>query len=110
MRAHIIENGIITNTIEVESLDFMPGLIEATVGGPGWLYDGINFSKPTDSLIKQAESIRADRDNRLADTDWTQLADAPVDKEAWATYRQALRDVPAQEGFPEDVVWPEIPE
>ena len=38
MRAHIVENGIVTNTIEVESLDFMPGLIEATDGGIGWSY------------------------------------------------------------------------
>lgn len=35
------------------------------------------------------------RDTELARTDWTQVADAPVDKAAWATYRQALRDLPA---------------
>ena len=46
MRAHIIENGVVTNTIEVESLDFMPGLVEATEGGIGWLYDGEKFSPP----------------------------------------------------------------
>ena len=53
--------------------------------------------------------IRADRDKKLRESDWTQLADAPVDKAAWATYRQALRDVPAQAGFPWDVKWPEQP-
>jgi hypothetical protein len=46
----------------------------------------------------------------LADTDWTQVADAQVDKAVWATYRQALRDVPAQAGFPHDVTWPDQPE
>jgi hypothetical protein len=46
MRAHVIENGVVVNTIEVESLDFMPGLVEATAGGLGWLYDGANFSAP----------------------------------------------------------------
>lgn len=59
---------------------------------------------------EQAARIRADRDKRLVDTDWTQVADAPVDSEAWATYRQALRDVPAQAGFPHDVTWPDQPE
>ena len=45
----------------------------------------------------------------LSDCDWTQLADAPVNKEAWATYRQALRDITTQEGFPFNVVFPEQP-
>jgi len=56
-----------------------------------------------------AKNIRSDRDKRLSDTDWTQVADAPVDKAVWATYRQALRDVPAQTGFPYDITWPEKP-
>jgi len=38
MRAHLVENGVVVNTIEVESLDFMPGLVEATDGGIGWNY------------------------------------------------------------------------
>jgi hypothetical protein len=58
---------------------------------------------------EQAKAVRADRNRRLADSDWTQLADAPVDKTAWATYRQALRDVPAQSGFPWNVQWPDTP-
>ena len=59
---------------------------------------------------EQAKNIRSDRDKRLSDTDWTQVADAPVDKAAWATYRQALRDVPTQAGFPYDITWPSKPE
>ncbi len=58
---------------------------------------------------EQATRIRADRDKRLAETDWTQVADAPVDASAWATYRQSLRDVPSQNGFPHEVTWPEKP-
>lgn len=58
---------------------------------------------------EQATAVRADRDKRLADTDWTQVSDAPVDASAWATYRQSLRDVPSQNGFPWDVTWPEKP-
>lgn len=41
------------------------------------------------------ERMRAHRDRLLAESDWTQLPDAPVDRDAWATYRQALRDFPA---------------
>jgi len=54
-------------------------------------------------------STRQRRDKLLAATDWTQVADAPVDAAAWATYRQALRDVPDQEGFPYNIIWPEAP-
>ena len=59
---------------------------------------------------EQAKSVRDDRNKRLTESDWTQVADAPVDQAAWATYRQALRDVPSQAGFPWDVQWPTQPE
>ena len=54
-------------------------------------------------------NVRASRNKRLADCDWTQLPDAPVDSAVWAAYRQELRDVTAQAGFPWEVVWPEEP-
>lgn len=57
----------------------------------------------------QAAAVRADRNAKLSASDWTQVADAPVDKAAWAAYRQALRDVTAQEGFPWTINWPEMP-
>ncbi len=57
----------------------------------------------------QAAAIRTQRDSKLTSTDWTQVDDAPVDKAAWATYRQALRDVPTQTGFPWEVTWPTTP-
>ena len=56
--------------------------------------------------VEQAKSVRTTRNEKLKDSDWTQIADAPVDKEIWATYRQALRDVPTQSGFPWEVTWP----
>lgn len=55
---------------------------------------------------EQAKSVREQRNQKLKDTDWTQVADAPVDQAAWSAYRQALRDVPSQVGFPWDVQWP----
>jgi hypothetical protein len=57
----------------------------------------------------KASQVRTERSAKLAESDWTQLADAPVDSVAWAAYRQGLRDVPQQEGFPWTVVWPEAP-
>jgi hypothetical protein len=45
----------------------------------------------------------------LTQSDWTQLADAPVDKAAWAVYRQALRDITLQAGFPFTVDFPVAP-
>lgn len=57
----------------------------------------------------QADSVRAERNRKLTASDWTQVADAPVDKAAWAAYRQGLRDVPSQAGFPWDVTWPVEP-
>jgi hypothetical protein len=57
----------------------------------------------------EKQEVRDKRDSLLQMSDWTQLADAPVDKNAWATYRQALRDVPAQSGFPWTITWPDAP-
>jgi hypothetical protein len=59
---------------------------------------------------EQATSVRQQRGEKLKDSDWTQVADAPVDKAAWATYRQALRDVTGQEGFPWTITWPTEPQ
>ena len=60
-----------------------------------------------------AQKIRDNRSRLLRESDWTQAADAPFnteEKAAWAMYRQALRDVPEQDGFPDNVVWPDKPE
>jgi hypothetical protein len=59
--------------------------------------------------VEAAANIRAHRDGLLSDCDWTQVVDAPVDKAVWATYRQALRDISKQPGFPWNVVWPTTP-
>ena len=59
--------------------------------------------------VGQAEAVRAERNAKLLKSDWTQVADAPVDKVVWATYRQALRDVTKQAGFPSTIDWPITP-
>ena len=64
---------------------------------------------PGPTTEQLAAQVRGERDRLLANSDWTQVPDAPVDSTAWADYRQALRDVPQQAGFPNDVTWPEQP-
>ena len=49
------------------------------------------------------------RQGLLQGSDWTQLPDVPVDKPAWATYRQALRDITEQQDYPLLIDWPEAP-
>jgi hypothetical protein len=75
-----------------------------------------NITDATDEEIEQrteqkAASVRAERNAKLAASDWTQGKDIPDNvSSAWATYRQALRDVPSQTGFPWSVQWPTQPE
>ncbi|WJM87280.1 tail fiber assembly protein [Dickeya chrysanthemi] len=56
-----------------------------------------------------AEDARRQRDNLLTASDWTQVSDAPVDQQAWRTYREILRQVPEQAGFPLNIAWPSQP-
>ena len=56
-----------------------------------------------------AHGVRSKRNQIIASCDWTQLQDSPADSAAWATYRQELRDLPQQAGFPYSVVWPTEP-
>jgi len=58
---------------------------------------------------EQAKSVRTSRTEKLKDSDWTQIADSTADKTAWATYRQALRDITGQAGFPWTITWPDAP-
>ena len=56
---------------------------------------------------EQAKSVRQSRDDKLKDCDWTQITDATADKATWAIYRQALRNITEQAGFPWTITWPE---
>ena len=61
-------------------------------------------------LATKKAFVRQQRNSLLVSSDWTQVADAPVDQQVWATYRQELRDVTSQETFPSEVTWPVAPE
>ena len=59
---------------------------------------------------KATRKLRAQRDNLLSESDWTQLADVSLDnKDAWQTYRQTLRDLPANTEDPKNPEWPTEP-
>jgi hypothetical protein len=59
-------------------------------------------------VVNPWDAHRQKRNRLLAESDWTQLSDAPVNTEAWATYRQALRDLPGTYE-PGEPTWPEEP-
>ena len=72
--------------------------------------DVAEYVEPPVAPKALATAARNKRNALLTQSDWTQIADATVDQTAWATYRQALRDVPDQAGFPENIDWPVAPE
>jgi len=60
----------------------------------------------------QAKSVRTSRDNKLKETDWIVIKNLELNANipgAWEVYRQALRDIPAQAGFPWTITWPTQP-
>jgi len=78
--------------------------------------DGVTTTKAEHEAAYQtkvdadaAKAIRLTRNNLLSSSDWRGLSDITMSSD-WATYRQALRDVPSQSGFPHDITWPEKPE
>jgi len=86
---------------------------EPSLASGAWTIGWTTSSKTADETSEyddnMAASNRSTRDNLLSQSDWTQVADAPVDATVWATYRQALRDITDQAGFPNDINWPTQP-
>jgi hypothetical protein len=87
------------------------GIIKTYPDKPGYSYI-FNFQTETwDLSIEDLKvEITTKRNSLLAASDWTQLPDVPqATKDAWAQYRQALRDITEQSGYPTNVVWPTSP-
>ncbi|MFH1914427.1 MAG: tail fiber assembly protein [Pseudomonadota bacterium] len=112
-------------TDQLDALDYneaMPVFREPfTTYETQWIRDGLVYREQVVTAVvdevardaAMAADIRAQRDRLLAECDWTQLADAPLsedERDAWTAYRQELRDVPQQAGFPDAVGWPVEPE
>lgn len=117
MKYAIVKGGAVVNIIDWDGVTPYAAPAECSVypwSGPidiGWKWiDGVPVQPNiSPSFEKAAEDARAQRNRMLSASDWTQLTDAPVDSLAWANYRQALRDVPQQAGFPFSVTWPVAP-
>lgn len=85
-------------------------LINEALANPDMIDITADWPPAVDQDLIAQNEVRSERNILLAQSDWTQVADAPVDQAAWAAYRQALRDVPQQSGFPNNVIWPTKPE
>lgn len=76
----------------------------------GWVLRKVVSNRP----LEEAQlEVRARRDSLLQSSDWTHVTDSALsdqEKQAWATYRQALRDISNQTFFPYNIVWPTKPE
>lgn len=88
-------------------------LREAVYENGQWIYhwDIITVDQETltQRIERQENAVRSERDRLLRDSDWTQAKDIPDHiSSVWQPYRQQLRDVPQQEGFPFNVVWPVV--
>lgn len=94
--------------------DYRKNITEGTpllVGGVwtrNWLVTDATASEIAERTDLQWAAVRNERNRKLADCDWTQLPDAPVDAAAWATYRQELRDITTQTD-PFNITWPTEP-
>jgi hypothetical protein len=73
-----------------------------------WLQTPASPEQVQQRTAASTRDARQKRNQLLADCDWTQLPDAPVETATWATYRQELRDITKQVGFPWEIIWPEI--
>ena len=88
--------------------------LECLARGSQWVpYIGekeFSFTEPEDNTIILADMKRAERNQKLAESDWTQLNDSPIKNlQAWLEYRKALRDITTAPGFPDAIKWPEAP-
>ena len=78
----------------------------------GWTVTQMTADQITQTNQTEALNIRSLRNSKLTACDWTQSPDNPMasaTKTAWATYRQALRDLTKETGFPWNVTWPTDP-
>ena len=85
-----------------------PALLTDGVWTQNYIVTDLSADESAAKVGAQWTVIRAERNKLLVESDWTQLPDAPVDAAAWATYRQALRDI-TTEANPFAIVWPQGP-
>lgn len=72
----------------------------------------LNVINTSIDVEEKINTVKYYRGLCLQDSDWTQFNDSPLTEDKkleWASYRQALRDVPQQPGYPDNIIWPDIP-
>lgn len=104
--------GVVEVVVPAYPVDGYRYLLGAPYQADGvWKADWVQQDTPERerAMARLSQQVRQDRNHLLAACDWTQTLDAQVDRAAWASYRQALRDITSQPGFPFSVVWPTPP-
>jgi len=118
MKALIMEGRVVDVSAEpFEVADNMFWEDAPTDCKAGWIYKDGQFIDPDEKTPEEIASIqikylRSERNKKLKASDWTQMPDVDLtstQKTEWANYRQALRDVPQQAGFPTEITWPQKP-
>jgi hypothetical protein len=113
----VVENRIVVDSIE----DFVPYKEDIEVapqhdGDIGWIWNGTGWDIPQPEVTYEelCEKVREERNNRLVlhvdklnSPRWESFTEEQ--QQQWRTYRQDLLDITEQEGFPENVIWPETP-
>lgn len=75
-----------------------------------WAIEPATKSEITERIAAQVAAVKSQRNDLLQCSDWTQLPDASVDRQAWTAYREQLRQVKTQPGFPWHITWPQSPD
>jgi len=107
----VIEEAMPTYNKQTQSvsLNSNPTLVNG-VWTLSWIVSDLTQDQQNAVTQSKATSVRQQRDAKLSACDWTQTVDSPLtNKSAWATYRQALRDLPKETGFPWTMTWPTDP-
>jgi len=103
-----IQNNIVAQTQPFEQDGFVKVPLDVFAGMIANADGSFSLPKPQSQIVET--QARYKREELLANSDWTQLPDAPEhNKQSWANYRQALRDVTKQSGFPNKIIWPNPP-
>ena len=71
-------------------------------------WDAMEAQYASEADTRKSEEVRNERNRLIQQSDWMANSDVTMSDE-WRTYRQALRDITAQVGFPNDVIWPTEP-
>ena len=119
MKHAIIKDGTVINIVVAEqAFAEQQGWVQCPDDvSVGWLYDGATFSEDPNLAAQviayQEKMVRNERNKLLADCDWIVIMHTEKGTNipaAWEIYRQSLRDITSQQGFPHTINWPTKPE